>query len=619
VQQACVHRLFEAQAAARPQSVALIADNLVLTYEALNARANRLARFLRKSGVGPETIVGVLMARSADLIIALMAILKSGGAYLPLDSGLPSDRIAYMVEDSNASLILTTQGYASKLRTGSTQTVVLEEHADAIAGENAEDLTAAARPDGLAYVIYTSGSTGKPKGVMIEHGSMINFIKAAMSEYCIGPADRILQFAAINFDTSVEEIYPCLCGGGTLVLRDDAMLTSMAAFAEAVQRFGITVLDLPTVFWHELALSLDKGEISIPQCVRQVIIGGEKANIEALKRWRRHVDNSVRLLNTYGPTETTVVATVCDLSRQTHELDSELGVSIGRPLANVRCYVLDRYRQPVPIGIPGELHIGGSALARGYLNKPDLTQTAFIPDPFRGEPGRLYKTGDMVRLMGDGHLVFVGRSDNQIKIRGYRIEIGEIETCLEEHPQIDHAVVTDFADKNGQKRLVAYIVPKHRRTPAFDEIREYLKKNLPDYMVPSIFEVLETLPLTANGKIDLKSLPVPGTGALGAERKITTPRNDTEAALIAIWKTILDVQEIDVFDNFFDIGGHSLLIARLTPRIKERLRVDISFRQFFETPTVAELAKVAEAMIYLSEGHSSAPKRVDPSREEIAI
>ncbi|HEY9621484.1 MAG TPA: amino acid adenylation domain-containing protein, partial [Crinalium sp.] len=459
----CIYRQFEIQSIKTPDAIAIQFGTDQLTYQELNQRANCLAHYLRHRGVGPETRIGLCLERSPDLIVAILAVLKAGGAYVPLDPAYPRERLALMVEDSQLAVLITHHKYLSSLPPHSGVTLCMDTDGQAIAQENSSNPAPLADSGHLAYIIYTSGSTGRPKGVMIEHHALTQFVRSANKEYKICAGDRVLQFASISFDAAVEEIFLTLTQGATLVLRTPEMLRSIPAFVDACRAFNVTVLDLPTAFWHRLCAELSY--VKIPATVRLVIIGGERAIPRWLAAWKQHVHSNVRLINTYGPTETTVVATFCDLVNA----DSDTACSnishtdivpIGKPLSHLRSHVLDLEMQPVELGRVGELYISGDGLARGYLNQPQLTDSKFIISCLdERQPLRLYKTGDLVRYRRDGHLEFVDRVDQQEKIRGFRVELSEIETVLEQHPGIQECAVVAREDALGYKRLVAYVVP----------------------------------------------------------------------------------------------------------------------------------------------------------------
>ncbi|OBQ35366.1 MAG: non-ribosomal peptide synthetase, partial [Anabaena sp. MDT14b] len=589
----CIHQLFEAQVEQTPDAVAVIFKDEQLTYRELNAKANQLAHYLQTLGVKPETLVGICVERSLEMIVGLLGILKAGGAYVPLDPMYPQERLAFMLEDSAVPVLLTQQRLVDKLPKHEAQVVCLDTQWEAISEYSEKNIGDTVNAQNLAYVIYTSGSTGKPKGVTIPHLSVVNYITAVNIEYGIkkcdsfaaaGSADRILQFSSISFDVSAEEIYTSLTSGATLVLRTDSMLDSVGIFLQKCRDWKLTVLVLPTAYWHELTLFLSQEKFTLPLSLRLVIIGGEKALTERLQTWLEYVGQRVSLVNNYGPTEATIGATIYDLSAAK---TASAALPIGRPIRNVQTYVLDRSLQPVPIGIPGELYIGGDGLARGYLNQPDLTEEKFIPNPFSKEPGsRLYKTGDKARYLPDGNIEFIGRIDNQVKIRGFRIELGEIEAVLNAHPQIQQAVVIVTEDIPGDKRLVAYLV-KSDEFLTNKQIRDFLKQQLPEYMLPSVFVTLDTIPLTPNGKIDKKALPIPD--GVSREVEYIAPRTPSEEIIANIFATVLNQQNIGINDNFFSLGGHSLLATQLISRLRLAFSLEIPLRAVFESPTVTQL------------------------------
>jgi amino acid adenylation domain-containing protein len=622
--------LFEAQAARTPDAVAVVSGDRHLTYQELNRRANQLAHHLQKLGVGPEVLVGVCVERTLEMVVGLLGILKAGGAYVPLDPLYPQERLTFMLQDTaqtelGAAPVLLTQSHLVERLEHDRHIVCLDTHWKDIEREPATNLATQVTPGNLAYVIYTSGSTGKPKGVTIQHQSLVGYTNTARVEYAITSDDRVLQFSSISFDASAEEIYASLASGAALVLRTDAMLGTVATFLQTCREWGITMLDLPTAYWHELAMGLDSDSATIPSTLRMVAIGGEKALLEHWARWQALAGPRVRLLNMYGPTEATIVSTGTDLSAQS--ADENLDVSIGRPLANIQTYILDSDLQPVPIGVPGELHIGGIGLARGYHNRRGPTAQNFVPHPFSDEPGaRLYKTGDLVRHLPDGNIQFLGRIDRQVKIRGFRIELGEIETLLNQHPDVQETVVTMREDVPGDKRLVAYIVP-HNSTPHHHKtngghaelsrkLQAYLKKHVPGYMLPSAFVTLDAMPVAASGKVDRRALPAPDRTRPELDEVFVAPRTPTESALAEMWAKLLGIDRVGVTDNFFDVGGHSLLATQLVSRLREAFQVEVPLHYFFETPTVAELAASIETAHWIAQDLQAAPAFVAGGREE---
>jgi len=450
-----IHQLFEEQVEKTPEAIAVVFKNQSLSYATLNQKANQLAYYLQTLGVKPEVLVGICVERSLEMVIGLLGILKAGGAYMPLDPDYPAARLAFMLEDAKVPVLLTQSSLKEKLPPSQASMVCLDTDWAMISRLSDKNLDSGVKSENLAYVIYTSGSTGKPKGVMITHGSLVNFIKTAIVEYELTQHDRILQFSSISFDASAEEIYPCLVCGGRLVLRSNEMLNSVPIFLKKCRALELTVLDLPTAFWHKVTSELAEGKVRLPESLRLVIIGGEQALSASVTLWQKSVGATPRLVNTYGPTEATVVTTMYTLPSPAERKWEVL--PIGRAIDNVQTYVLDKDLQVVPPGVQGELYIGGAALARGYLNHPELTAENFIPNPFDPE-ARIYKTGDLVRSLPDGNIEFMGRVDHQIKIRGFRVELGEIEAALTQHPDVQESVVISQEDKFGHLRLVAYIV-----------------------------------------------------------------------------------------------------------------------------------------------------------------
>jgi acyl-coenzyme A synthetase/AMP-(fatty) acid ligase/acyl carrier protein len=418
----------------------------------------------------------------------------------------------------------------------------------------------------------------------------VNYIEAASDEFKVKPTDRVLQFASINFDTSAEEIYPCLIRGATLVLRTNDMLSSAATFLQKCSEWGLTMLDLPTAYWHELTISIDQEELKVPENLRLVIIGGEKAVPEHIRTWQRRVGKQVRLVNTYGPTEGTIVATMYDLS-QPRTTNTPVETLIGRPVRNVHAYILDTNLQPVPIGVPGELHLGGAGLARGYFNAPDITSQKFIPHPFSSDPqARLYKTGDLARYVQDGNIEFLGRVDHQVKIRGFRIELGEVESALSRHPAIRENVVVAREDEMGRKSLVAYFTVNPGVDASVSELRQFIKQNLPDYMMPASFVLLDQFPMTPNGKLDRKALPAPDQSRPELEDRYVAPRDEIEESVTNIFASVLKLERVGIQDNFFELGGHSLLATQVISRLYQQFNIDLPLHALFGDPTPEGLA-----------------------------
>ncbi len=606
-----ISELFEAQAKRTPDEIALIYENAQLTYRELNERANRLAHYLMELGAAPETLVGICLEQPMDMIVALLAIFKAGAAYLPLDPAYPKERLALMIEDSAVSMIITEENLLAALPENSSQKICLQRDGAAIAKKSKKNPPQRAAMENLAYVIYTSGSTGKPKGVMITHGAIADHCLNMRDYYGLGPSDRVLEFASMNFDASLEQILPPLIAGAKLVLRGST-IWSPAEFQQNILDYGLTVVNPPTAYWNQLLREWKHSEASnangdgqlirnLQHCaLRLFIVGGDLMSAENLQLWEKTALNSAKLLNAYGPTEATITSTTFEVPAD-FKLDGlSQGVPIGRPTALRQVYILDQFFNPVPIGVPGELYIGGDCLARGYLNRADLTAEKFIPDALSQKKGaRLYRTGDLARFLPDGNIEFLGRVDHQVKVRGYRIELGEIEAMLQQHPAIEEAVVVARAEQEGDKRLVAYVVPKAEfkdKAPSSSELRNYLKENLPDYMVPGIFMVIEQMPRTPIGKIDRKALPVPDQDRPELEHEYVAPRNPVEQMIAELWAKTIGVEKVGIYDNFFDLGGHSLMATQIISRLRNTYNVEIPLRKLFEAPTVANLALViAEA------------------------
>ncbi|HVU68310.1 MAG TPA: amino acid adenylation domain-containing protein, partial [Ktedonobacteraceae bacterium] len=583
----CLHQLFEEQVQQTPDTIALVSAQEQLTYAALNRRANQLAHYLRKLGIGPEARVGLCLPRCGEQIIGLLGILKAGGAYIPLDPAYPPERLAFMASDAQLTLLVTLSSLLEHVPASSGQIVCLDTDSHLLDLEPACNPANQTQPLNLAYVIYTSGSTGRPRGVALQHCSVVNFLAAVRNVYALAPGDRLLQFTSISFDISVEEIFASLTSGASLVLRSEAMLSSVPFFLDLCRQWGITILDLPTAFWHEIVAELAEVSEGLPEALRLVIIGGERAQPGRLAVWQRHTSPHRLLINTYGPTEATVVSTL-------HIIDSSQipghEIPIGRPLTNVQIAILDRFQQVVPVGVWGELAIGGEGLARGYLGSPELTAEKFSPDP-TGNGTRLYRSGDLARFLPDGTIEFGGRLDEQIKLRGFRVEPGEIEAALHLHPAIHESVVLAFESSPGEKALVAYLVWKNGQGRPIDELRTFLKTLLPEHMIPTAFLSLEQLPLQPNGKIDRRVLPAPDLAPLPQARKhLLPPRDALEWQLSHIWEECLQLHPIGVNENFFELGGHSLLAVRLLSRIQKHFSRQLPLSALFQGATIEQLA-----------------------------
>jgi amino acid adenylation domain-containing protein len=585
----CVHQLVEERAQLTPESISAEQDARRVTYRELNERANQLAHYLRSKGVGADVPVGICLQRSPELLIALLGVLKAGGACLPLDPDYPKERLAYMLEDSQAPVLITESDLLPGLGAAKSEVVLLEPGLGVLEGESRENPASVTTPENLAYVIYTSGSTGKPRGVLLTHRGLVNHNVAAIKLYGIQSSDRVLQFASISFDIAIEEIWPSWMAGATLLIRASKTLMGASEFLSWTRAQRVTVLNLPTAYWHELVRELAESKQTMPENLRLVIVGGEKASSAAYKSWLKCGGDRMRWINTYGPTEASVIATSYELDPSRPIPDN---LPIGRPIANTEIYILNESLQPVPVGEPGELHIGGPGLARGYLNRPELTAAKFIANPFKKDKGaRLYKTGDSARFLPSGEIEFIGRTDFQVKIRGYRIELGEIEAALEKCSGVRECVVIARED-DGTKRLVGYVVASVERAPSTSELRDALAEQLPEYMVPADFVFLKALPHTPNGKVDRRALPAPVSTGSTESREVVAPRDAVESQLVKIWEQVLGKRPIGIRDNFFELGGHSLLAVRLMGRVEKAFGQQLPLTALVQAPTIEAFAEL---------------------------
>ena len=586
---ATIARLFEAQVERTPDAVALVCGDERLTYREVNARANGLAAYLRETGAGPGVFVGLCLERSSGLLISLLAILKAGGAYLPIDLSYPQERLAFMLEDAQAPILLAQSKLIGRLPATSRAKVICVDDPTVTARcrGDAPNLPPLAGADDLCYVIYTSGTTGKPKGSLITHRNVVRLFAQTETWYGFNERDVWTLFHSYAFDFSVWEIWGALLFGGRLVVVPYLVSRSPEAFYELLAAERVTVLNqTPSAFRQLIQAEETAGHRDL--ALRYVIFGGEALEIQSLKPWfDRHGDRQPTLVNMYGITETTVHVTYRPLSRD----DLRAGSVIGVPIPDLQLYVLDRRGHPVPAGVPGELYVGGAGLGRGYLNRPDLSAERFVPNGFGPASGaRLYKTGDLARVLPGRDIEYLGRIDQQVKIRGFRIELGEIESVLCQHPAVREAVVAAREDAPGDKRLVAYLVPTWAQAPDLDTLREHLKRQLPDYMVPAAFVILEKFPLTPNGKVDRRALPVPDLARTQTKADFLAARDDIEARLAGIWEKVLGVRPIGVRDNFFELGGHSLMGVRLFAQIEKHFGKKLLIASLFQAPTVGQLA-----------------------------
>ena len=619
-QEQCIHQMFEQQVERTPDAVAVVFADEQLTYRELNCRANQLAHSLKQLGVGADVFVGILMHRSLEMMVSVLGILKAGGAYLALDPDYPPERLAYMLEDTGAKVLLTQEHLVNRVPDGQIHHVLMDADSRVVSGLKHDNPPAAVTADNLVYVTYTSGSTGKPKGIAMAHRSVRNLLEWQFNETNLPAGARTLQFASLSFDVSFQDMFSTWGMGGTLVLITEEMRRDVAGLARVLMEKQISRLFIPAVALQQLAEGF-LGQEQVSLSLRKVIAGSEQLQItRAISRLFTGLEDC-SLHNEYGPSEAHVV-TALDLPKSVADWPER--PSVGRPIYNTQIYILDRQMEPVPIGVAGELHIGGAGLARGYLNRPDINADKFIPDPFNAERGgRLYRTGDLARWLPTGQIEFLGRMDFQVKIRGFRVELGEIETVLSNHQAVKETIVLAREDEPGNKRLVAYVVLAQERPPTITELRSFLQKTLPDYMIPSTFVFLDALPLTPNGKMNRRALVAPQQTRPELEPAYVAPRTALEETVTTCWEEVLGLERVGVYDDFFELGGHSLLATQVVGRLREVFPVDLPLRMLFESPTVAgltekmvqqagptqaleDIAKTLREMAELSEGEVEA-------------
>jgi len=581
----CVHTLIEAQARATPDAVAVVEGDRHLTYQELDDRANELAFLLRSLGVGKETLVALCMQRSAAFAIGALGILKAGAAYLPVDPADPANRLTMLLEDSQCRFVVTQPSVAESLPAGSWETIVLDNDGALPGPGSGLPEISDIKPDDLAYVIFTSGSTGRPKGVQITHANLLNLVRWHLRAFQVTAADKATMQASPGFDAAVWELWPYLAAGATIHIIDDAIRTTPERLRNWMVETGITVSFLPT--------ALAEAMIALPwlanTSLRFLLTGAD-----VLHRYPRP-DLPFALVNNYGPTECTVVATSGII--RPHAKPDGLP-TIGQAIDGVRIYIVDEQMRRVPEGMPGELLIGGAGVGRGYINLPELTAQRFLPDPFvTAETSRLYRTGDLARRLSDGQIMFLGRVDDQIKIRGYRIEPGEISAVLNRHPGVETTCVTARAEESGEPRLIAYVVTKPGARVQASELRNAVASHLPDYMVPSMFVQSARLPLTTHGKVDRAALPAPTAENVLADDRFDPPQSEVEQWLATLLTKLLGVDRIGRDDNFFRLGGHSLMGAQLIAKIQERFGVELSLRSLFDHPSVHGIASEIDNLI----------------------
>jgi amino acid adenylation domain-containing protein len=582
----CLHQLFSEQAKRTPEATAVVFENEQLSFAELENRANQLAHYLRRRGVGPEVLIGVCMERSVEMVVALLAVLKAGGAYVPLDPGYPPERLSFMLDDAGIKILLTQRSLELDLGANELEPIYLGRDGQSFLSEPTAPLEHDVHPDHPAYVIYTSGSTGQPKGVVITHRAICNHMQWMQKEFPLTDRDCVLQKTPISFDASVWEFYAPLLSGARLVLGRPGRHKNPHYLIQAIQRYEVTTLQLVP---SSLSLLLEEPALAECQTLKRVFCGGESLTRNLVERFSAR--SNADLINLYGPTEACIDATfwILDRERPTRS------VSLGCPISNVESYVLDQSLAIVPVGVSGELYLGGAGLARGYLRRPDLTAERFVPDPCSRKAGaRWYRTGDLARYLPDGNIAYEGRADRQIKLLGFRIELGEIESCLARHPAVRDCAVIVREDRPGQKNLVAYVVTRSEQISA-NEFRAFLAGKLPDYMLPAVFVHLEQLPLTENGKLDRHALPLPLDHS--AESALVAPRNATEKIIAGIWCEVFGLATVGVFEDFFELGGDSLRATQVVSRASVIFQIDLPLGALFEHRTVAALADAIEEIL----------------------
>ncbi|YAG04451.1 Non-ribosomal peptide synthetase [Nostoc sp. DSM 114167] len=604
-QDICIHQLFETQVEKTPDAIAVVFENEQISYRELNQQANQLAHYLQSLGVGPEVLVGLCVERSLEMVIGVLGILKAGGAYVPLDYAYPQERLAFMLQDAQVSVLLTQEKLKSGLPNHQAKIVCLDSNWQSINNSGLDNPTHNVTANNLAYVIYTSGSTGQPKGVQIQHQSAVNLLNAIAKEPGLTAEDTLLSVTSLSFDIAVSEIFLPLSVGAKLVLVSREVAADGTQLLKTLTTSGATFMQPTPVTWR---LLLAAGWQGSPQ-LKMISTG------EALPRdlANQLLPKGACLWNLYGPTETTIWSTGYKVTT------ANKAINIGCPLANTQIYILDSHLQPVPIGISGELYIGGEGLARGYLNRPELTAERFISNPFSPNPeSRLYKTGDLARYLLDGHIEYLGRIDYQVKLRGFRIELGEIETALLQHPEVKEAVVIVREDTPNETSLVGYIVAETGQDSlqVISQLRRFLKQQLPDFMVPTIFMALEAMPLTPNGKVDRKALPKPDASRPELEANYVAPRTSIEQQIADIWTQVLNVKRVGIYDNFFELGGYSLLGIQVISRMRQALQAEILMSNLFELPTVADLAERVETLRWATQGVQAAESETADDYEE---
>jgi amino acid adenylation domain-containing protein len=608
----CLHQRFERQAALTPDAVAIVCEERQLTYAQLNRRANDLARRLRSLGVGPDRLIALRTERSMEMIVGILGILKAGCAYLPLDPAYPKERVAFMLRDSHASVLVTQRSAAAGFEDIAGTAVFLDEAAPGVD----DDPPALSTADSPAYVIYTSGSTGEPKGVVVSHYNVTRLFDATAAWYRFDSRDVWTLFHSCAFDFSVWELWGALLHGGRLVIVPYAVSRAPDAFRELLVRERVTVLNQTPSAFRQL-LQADAAQPKAELALRYVVFGGEALELESLRPWfERYGDARPLLVNMYGITETTVHVTYRPI--RARDLNAGQGSVIGSPIPDLQVYILDKHGRPAPIGVPGEICVGGAGVARGYLNRPELTAQRFIPDRFGPDPqARLYRSGDLARRLANGDIQYLGRIDQQLKIRGFRIEPGEVEAAIGRHRAVREVAVVAREDIPGDKRLVAYVVADAGAVDLAAELRAFARETLPQYMVPAHFVRLASLPLTGNGKLDRGALPPPSSSEMAPCAGALAPRTTSEEIAMRAFCESLARQDFGVLDNFFDLGGDSLMAARLMHRLRTLSGLELRMRDLFERPTVAALAEAIDSLSWLDKAR--APAAGAEGRQEVSF
>ncbi|MGL5874459.1 MAG: non-ribosomal peptide synthetase [Xenococcaceae cyanobacterium] len=604
----CIHQLVEAQVEKTPDAIAVVFEDKQITYRELDRQANLLAAHLIELGVKPDVLVGICVERSVEMVVGLLGILKAGGAYVPIDPSYPSERISFVLEDAQVRVLVTQTSLESQLPPHSAITVCLDRDWKNISDSDRNALTSkSVNSENLAYIIYTSGSTGQPKGVLIRHRNAVNLLTSVQKQPGLTAADTLLSVTTISFDIAVSELFLPLSVGAKLVLVSSQVASDGMQLLQALNTSGATFMQPTPITWRLLLEAGWQGNSNLKAVSTGEALPRELAN--------RLLPMVAELWNLYGPTETTIWSTSCQVR------SGDRAIDIGKPISNTQVYILDANLQPVPIGVPGELHIGGEGVSKGYLNRPNLTKEKFIANPFSSDPNsKLYKTGDLARFLPDGQIECLGRTDYQVKMRGFRIELGEIEAIMGQYSAVKEAVAIVREDTPGAKTLIGYFVAnaidKDAASQQIPELRRFLKQRLPEYMVPTIFMVVDAMPLTPNGKIDRKALPQPDSLRLELVANYVEPRNDLERQITEIWAEVLNLESVGIHDNFFELGGYSLLGIQIVSRLRQALQIEILLSNLFELPTIAELSARIETLRWATQSQQFSDNDLDEDYEE---